>query len=219
MMKLLLVRHGLTEWNDAGRFQGQTDVPLSPTGRQQAQALGQRLSEEPLDLIYVSDLMRTVETARAVVAYHTCPVIVEPRLREIRFGKWEGMTYAEIARDDPETLRAWETRAPQVSGPGGETIAQLAGRIQSFLDDLGKEVADKIVLIVSHGGALQVMLCLLLGLPPNQYWQFRLSQASLSEAVLYPEGVIINRLNDTCHLESPSEPSLVTETQDPYAEK
>jgi alpha-ribazole phosphatase len=218
MMKLLLVRHGLTEWNDAGRFQGQADVPMNPTGRLQALALAQRLSKEPLDLIYVSDLQRTVETARAVVAYHTCPVIVEPRLREIRFGKWEGKTYAEIARDDPETLRAWETRAPQASGPGGETLAQLADRIQSFLDDLGQAAAGKTVLIVSHSGALQVMLCLLLGLSPTQYWQFRLSQGSLSEAILYPAGVMINRLNDTCHLESLSQPSLIPETQDPYAE-
>jgi len=201
-MKLLLVRHGLTDWNNDGRFQGQTDVPLNPSGGRQAQALGGRLAEEPLDVIFTSDLTRAVETAKAISAHHTCPVMIDPRLREIGFGKWEGQTYAEIARDDPETLRAWETHAPQASGPGGETLAQLAGRIQSFLDDLGKTAADKTVLIVSHGGALQVMLCLLLGLPPTHYWQFRLSQASLSEVAFSPAGAVLHHLNDACHLET-----------------
>jgi alpha-ribazole phosphatase len=200
MLKLLLVRHGLTEWNDDGRFQGQADIPMNPTGSQQVQALANRLSKEALDLIYTSDLQRTIETARAVAAFHTCPMIVDTRLREIRFGKWEGKTYAEIARDDSETLHAWETRSPQASGPGGETLAQLAGRIQSFLDDLGQAAAEKTVLIVSHGGALQIMLCLLLGLSPNHYWQFRLSQASLTEVRLSPAGTVLHHLNDTCHL-------------------
>jgi alpha-ribazole phosphatase len=201
MLKLLLVRHGLTDWNNDGRFQGQTDVPLNPSGEQQAQALGRRLAKEPLDVIFTSDLARAVDTARAISAGHTCPVVIDPRLREIRFGKWEGQTYAEIARSDPETLHTWETRDPQASGPGGETLNELAKRVQSFLDDLITKDARKTGLIVAHGGMLTVMLCLLLGLPPNRYWQFHLSQASVTE-VRFPSsgGVVLYHLNDTCHL-------------------
>jgi phosphoserine phosphatase len=203
MIKLLLARHGLTDWNKDNRFQGQADIPLNPTGAQQALALGQMLSTEALDRIYVSTLSRAGETARAIAAFHPCPVIVEPRLREISWGKWEGMTYAEIQQEYPEFLRMWETRDPEASSPGGESIAQLASRLQPFLDDLARDAAGKTVLIVSHGGVMQVMLCLLLGVSPGLYWQFRISQASLTE-VMYspPERGIIYRLNETCHLEA-----------------
>jgi 2,3-bisphosphoglycerate-dependent phosphoglycerate mutase len=201
MIKLLLVRHGLTEWNEDGRFQGQTDIPLNPTGQKQAQALGKRLALEPMDVIFTSDLGRAVETAKAIYAYHTCPVVIDPRLREIKFGAWEGQTYAEIERHDAERLHAWETRNPQASGPGGETLDELGGRVQSFLDDLARTYLEKTVLIVAHGGMLNVMLCLLLGLAPNRYWQFRLSQASLTEVKYSPPGAaVLYHLNDTCHL-------------------
>jgi len=201
MIKLLMARHGLTDWNKDNRFQGQADIPLNQTGVLQAQALGQMLSTELLDRIYVSTLARAGETARAISAFHPCPVMVEPRLREICWGKWEGLTYDEIQRDYPEYLRTWETRDPEASSPGGESITQLANRLQPFLTDLAQEADGKTVLVVSHGGVMQVMLCLLLGISPGLYWQFRISQASLSE-VMYspPERGVIYRLNETCHL-------------------
>ncbi len=199
-MKLLLVRHGLTDWNSDGRFQGQTDVPLNAAGKRQAEALAVRLSKESIDAIYASDLSRAADTANAIKAYHTCSVKVDVRLREIRFGAWEGQTSAQIFRDDPQTMRLWKTRAMEASVPGGETLGELAGRIRSFLDDLPREGANQTTIIVSHEGALNVMLCFLLGLSPAQFWRFRLAQASLTEVVSTSEGFVLNALSDTCHL-------------------
>jgi alpha-ribazole phosphatase len=199
-MRLLLARHGITDWNSDGRFQGQADIPMNSLGELQAQALGRRLAQEAFEEIFASDLARAVTTARLIAVYHSCPVVIDSRLREICFGKWEGLTYAEIAHTDPERLHAWETRDLQAAGPEGESLTQLAQRIQSFLDDLAKAHTEGTILIVSHGGALNVMLCLLLGMSPSQYWQFRLAQASLTEVAFAPGKTSLVHLNDTCHL-------------------
>jgi len=199
MIRLLLVRHGLTDWNAAQRFQGQHDVPLNLTGRQQAAALGERLAGEPIQAIYASDLQRAQATARAIAARHPCPVVVKPRLREISFGAWEGLTYAEIASGDPAMLAAWENNILENAPPGGETLNQLARRVQTVLDDLLAAHEGATLLLVAHGGPLQVLACLALGLPPEKYWMFHLSPGSLSEIAIYPQGGIVNLLNDTCH--------------------
>ena len=200
MTRLLLVRHGLTDWNAAQRFQGQHDIPLNPTGEQQAAALGERLAGEALQAIVASDLQRARVTARAIAAHHTCPVTVEPRLREISFGAWEGLTYAEIAGRDPAGLAAWEDNILENAPPGGETLRQLAERVQAALDELLKAHDGETLLLAAHGGPLQVLVCLALGLPPEKYWQFHLSPGSLSEIAIYPQGGILNLLNDACHV-------------------
>jgi alpha-ribazole phosphatase len=195
MTRLLLVRHGLTDWNAAQRFQGQHDVPLNATGQQQAAALAERLAGEPLQALVASDLQRARATAAAIAARHTCPMLFEPRLREISFGAWEGLTYAEIAATHPEVLAAWEKNILENAPPGGETLAQLAGRVQAVLDDLLVAHAGETLLLVAHGGTLQVLICLALGLPPEKYWQFHLLPGSLSEIAIYPQGGILNLLN------------------------
>jgi len=195
VIRLFLVRHGLTDWNAAQRFQGQHDVPLNETGQRQAAALAERLAGEPLQAIYASDLQRARATVQAIAARHTCPITIEPRLREISFGAWEGLTYAEIAAGDPAVLAAWENNILENAPPGGETLKQLSGRVQAVLDDLYLAHKDEILLLVAHGGTLQVLICLALGLPPEKYWQFHLSPGSLSEIAIYPQGGIINLLN------------------------
>jgi len=201
MTRLLLVRHGLTDWNAAQRFQGQCDIPLNQAGQRQAFALAARLAGESLQAIVTSDLQRAQATAQAIVACQTCPVVIEGRLREIGFGDWEGLTYAEIAICDPSGLAAWEEDILENAPPGGETLNQLAGRVQAALDELLLAHEGKTLLLVAHGGPLQVLVCLVLGLPPEMYWHFHLSPGSLSEIAVYPQGAIVNLLNDTRHLE------------------
>ena len=106
MVRLLLIRHAATAWTAQGRFQGQTDIPLSPHGRHQATALAQRLMAETLHMLYASDLLRAWETARAIAVPHALHVHAEPRLREMAFGRWEGLTYAEIEQQDAESRGA-----------------------------------------------------------------------------------------------------------------
>jgi len=146
-------------------------------------------------------LQRAQATAQAIAACQTCPVVIEPRLREIGFGDWEGLTYAEIAICDPSGLAAWEEDILENAPPGGETLNQLAGRVQAALDELLLAHEGETLLLVAHGGPLQVLVCLVLGLPPEMYWHFHLSPGSLSEIAVYPQGAIVNLLNDTCHLE------------------
>lgn len=202
MIHLLLVRHGMTSWNALGRLQGQSDIALNETGRRQSAALAARLANEPFDAIYASDLQRAWYTAQAIAAAHHRPVYPEPCLREIHFGEWEGLTYAEIQQRDPQAAAAWQEDLLGFAPPGGETLAQLTTRVQAFVEQMKREHAEQTILLVAHGGPLQVLLCLALGLPSSMYWQFHLAPASLSRLALYPQGAIVNLLNDPCHLDA-----------------
>ena len=202
-MRLLLARHGLTEWNSSHRYQGQQDVPLSPAGMSQACALSRRLESEHLDAVYSSDLSRAQETALTVVQRHPgLPVSIEPRLRELSFGAWEGLTHAEIEQAYPLQMAAWIENTVELAPPGGESMHQMGQRVQAVLDQLLRLHSGQTVLLVAHGGPLQILICLALGLPLQHYWQFRLANASLSEIAFYPAGGSMQRFNDTWHLES-----------------
>ncbi len=200
MVRLLLIRHAATAWTAQGRFQGQTDIPLSPHGRRQATALVQRLMAETLHMLYASDLQRAWETARAIAAPHVLPVHAEPRLREMAFGRWEGLTYAEMQQQDAQSLAAWERDQLHSAPPGGETLLQMAQRVRAAYASILVAGQDKTVGLVAHGGPLQLLLCRALGLPPQAYWQFAMSPASLSELCVYEKGAILTCLNDTHHL-------------------
>ena len=200
-MKLFIVRHGITDWNSDGRYQGQQDVPLNEAGLEQARRLSKRMAGETINAVYASDLERARQTAAEIAAFHTLPVTADARLREICFGRWEGRYFDEIAENDAETMSAWRARDnPDFYVPGGETITQVASRVKSFLDDLKKKNPGDTVVIVSHGGAASVLLCLLMGMPPIRYWQFHLYQATLTEISLKAGSVRMNYFNNSCHL-------------------
>lgn len=200
MPQLILTRHGETEWNVAHRFQGQSDVPLNARGRQQAAQLAQRLTAEHFDAIYASDLSRAWDTAQAIAAHHTCPLIAEPRLREGDFGEWEGCTFEELEQRDPEKVKAWMEDVGNFTPPGGETLPALAGRVAAAYTEIAKNhTDDETILLVAHGGSMQMLIRHLLDLPINKFWQFQLSHCSITKIAVYPEGAIINLFNDTCH--------------------
>lgn len=197
MTRIFLVRHGETAWNVEGRFQGQSDTPLNETGRQQADALGNYLKGKNLQVIYTSDLVRALNTARIIGAYHNVDIKPDPRLRELNFGSWEGMDYYEIQAKHPKELTDWQENILNTAPPGGESLEQLAKRVQAVYEHIIPTDLKGDILIVAHGGVLQVLLCYALNLPFQNYWQFHLDPGSLSEIAIYPEGVILNRLNIT----------------------
>lgn len=205
MTRFLLARHGLTDWNAGSRFQGQTDLALNETGLEQVGALGRCLASEPLAAIYTSGLRRARQTVQAVLAARPeqarCPVFEDSRLTEISFGDWEGLTYTEIQQRDPQALQNWLDDLYHVAPPGGESLQNMAARVQAAFQDMLKAYPQGTVLIVAHGGPLQTLICQALQVPAHKFWQFHLAPASLSDLSIYPEGAILNLLNATSHLE------------------
>jgi broad specificity phosphatase PhoE len=199
MLHLMLVRHGETEWNVQRRYQGQSDVPLSEIGNQQAESIAGRLAGQEIDVIYASDLKRAWQTAQVIAAQIGLDLISEPRLRELKFGILEGLTFEEAEEKYPEMITAWLddfNNTPERA----ETIDMFNARIVSLLDDLKRNHDEQVVLLVGHGGSLSEILRVVLGLSPEKRWYIQMENASLSEVLIAKDYVALNRLNDTCHL-------------------
>jgi alpha-ribazole phosphatase len=158
MTTLALVRHGQTDWNLEGRYQGQTDLPLNAAGLEQARALAASLDGRAFDAIYSSDLQRAEVTARIIAERLKLPLHTDPRLREINQGEWEGMLVAEIKT---RYAQVWTTRLddPENSrSPGGESIGEVSQRMWEAADDIARQWPDGKILVVSHGMALATLL-------------------------------------------------------------
>jgi alpha-ribazole phosphatase len=201
MTHLFLIRHGETDHNVQKRFQGHSDMGLNQRGEAMANALQKHLADASFSAVFSSDLRRAAQTAGIIAEPHDWTMIQDQRLREMDFGEWEGLTYGEIEERTPDELAAWEADMTATPPPGGETLGEFSNRVEAALNDLTKGYPEENILIVSHGGVLQVICCLAMEIPPTKYWQFRVGLASLSKISFYPQGAIINQLNDTGHLE------------------
>ncbi len=201
MSRLFLVRHGSTELNSARRFQGHSDVELSATGHKQVERLRDRLAAEKIDLIYSSDLKRALVTAEIISSGHDLEVVTCSELREINYGSVEGLTFEEISIRYPEVAGQCTDWSVQLKFPGGEGFGELRERVSEFLDRLKQHTPEQTILIASHGGPLRLLVCQLLGIGLECWWQIRFDNASLSVVETYPRGAILSLLNDTSHLE------------------
>jgi broad specificity phosphatase PhoE len=143
---ILLARHGETDWNRDGRWQGWADPPLNETGRAQARALAEQLRGVPFDAVYSSDLARAHETAEIVAAPHAVPVVADPGLREIDIGSWSGLTRAEI-----------DERFPAGERPDGETRDRHAARVLKAVERIARANPGRRILLVTHGGTMRAL--------------------------------------------------------------
>ena len=198
-MKLILVRHGETNWNVAQRYQGQSNVPLNNVGQWQAQQVAQTLAKQSIEQVISSDLQRAQATARPIAVIHHTPIQFDSRWRELNFGTWEGLTYAEIMARNADYFQQWVENPMEVAPPAGETLTSYSQRVASAWQQIEQSKARTIVL-VAHSGSLQLLLCYLLHLPPTAHWQFKLDHASLSYLQIYPTGAKLVTLNNTQHL-------------------
>jgi 2,3-bisphosphoglycerate-dependent phosphoglycerate mutase len=203
-MRLLLVRHGETVWNQENRWQGQADVPLSEAGQKQALQLARRLCAErrPVHAIYASDLARAWRTSEILGEALGVTPIPESGWREMNIGVWSGLTSAEvIARHaaDWERLRAGE----DLPRGGGETFAQFQGRILESVTQLSARHRGEQVVIVTHGGAVRAFLLHCRKLPLNQFRQVeKIGNLGLSEVTVLADGeATIHSVNDLSHLD------------------
>ena len=162
MTTLLLVRHGETDWNREGRWQGGSDTSLNELGREQAQALAAELDGD-IDVIYSSDLARARETAEIIAAKVGRDVRLDPRLRERGFGAWEGLTGPEIEERFGDALRLWRAGG----GPGAddaESFEEFSDRVNDFVDEVVRTHPGEQVLVVSHGGSIRAIHAAAVGL-------------------------------------------------------
>jgi alpha-ribazole phosphatase len=203
-MRLLLVRHGETQWNSQNRYQGHADVPLNDKGLQQARLLSHRLAKYDLQAIYSSDLQRAWATAQAIARAHSCPILAEPDLREMSFGVWQSLTYAEIQAQHPQSVQAWQADPLEHGPEGGENLNLLFERVCNALGKIKALHPEGTVLAVTHGGPIKMAVCQALGLSPGSGWQLLVSNASLSILEYYPEGAILTLFNDISHLDEES---------------
>jgi broad specificity phosphatase PhoE len=200
--RLVLVRHGVTDWNREGRFQGHLDPPLGEDGRREAALLADRLGSDALlrpERIVSSPLQRAAQTAAAIGDTIGSAVETDERLIEIGQGEWEGRTHAELELVDAERYRAWRNAAGIRQPPGGETIESALARVSDLIDSLGEDDGGTICL-VSHGGTLRVLARVLLDLADDRSWALDVDNASIGVAARAGSRWRLDRWNDTRHL-------------------
>jgi broad specificity phosphatase PhoE len=152
---ILLARHGETDWNAVGRWQGHTDRSLTELGRRQAAELAERLADVELDAVYSSDLLRAVETAEPVAKRLGLPLQTLPELREVDVGTWAGLTRDEVAERFPDGFRRWSEW--QTGWEDGETYDEMGERVVGAVLRLAGEHPGERILVVSHGGAIRAL--------------------------------------------------------------
>lgn len=170
MTRILLVRHGETDWNAAGLHQGTTDQPLNEHGRAQLRDLAVELAGERVSAVYGSPLRRSRETAEAIAASHGLDVNVMPDLREISYGLWQGKTHNWCLRQNPGLANRWITDPWTVRFPGGESLDDVASRAIAALDSLCADHPEATVVVSGHGHVNRVLLIHSLRLPRSEFW-------------------------------------------------
>lgn len=165
MTEFWLVRHGQTLWNVEGRSQGSIDIELNECGLSQARLAAQQLKTICFEAVYSSPLKRAYRTAEIIAAECRTPVQVDCRLAELSMGVWEGMLFSEILQHYPTQIAERETDPLHARAPGGETVLELCERMAQAAADIATAHPLGPVLIVSHGLALAVLLCVIKGIP------------------------------------------------------
>ncbi len=204
MTRLILVRHGETEWNRLRRVQGgNSNTPLNETGKQQAECLGLRLKSEPIQAIYSSPLERAVDTAQAIAGHHQLDVTLEPDLREFDLGELEGIKTEDLMsksfREILITNRQGEI-LPRV--PGGESLAEVQQRAWSAVQQAISQHPDGVIVVVSHYFALSTIVCTALNLPLPEMERLRLHGGSVSTLLFDGQVPRLVLFNDTSHLKT-----------------
>lgn len=178
MKRLLVLRHGRTEWNANGRFQGQLDPPLDALGRSQAETVARHLAHLKPAEILTSDLARAYETADALADLCGINAVREPRLREMHLGAWQGLTREEVIARFPDGFQRWvngslEARPAGENGVVGETYTDVGVRIRELAAEVTERLDDgDLAVFVTHGGTTRAFLGAMLGMPEDVWWRF-----------------------------------------------
>ncbi|MBK8901673.1 MAG: histidine phosphatase family protein [Anaerolineaceae bacterium] len=199
-LTILLLRHGQTAWNQAGRWQGHADIPLNETGQKQAEALCQRLRSWPIDTIYTSDLQRCVQTAVPLANELGIEPIKTELWRERDVGDFSGLTGDQAREQFPEIWAG--ARRGMIDPPNGEAFAEVLSRAWHAFESVLAAHNEGMVAVISHGGLLHALLGQVMGIDPGLYGRFSMrGNTGLSIVEVNERGPVVTRLNDTSHLE------------------
>lgn len=217
-IKLILIRHGESDSNAQRKFSGFQDVGLTEKGIWQAERLSYRLKKVPVDAVYCSDLKRAIHTADIVFGNRNIDMLINPNLREMNFGIWEGKTFEEIKLKEEAKFTSWIENPDERSIiPQGESLAILKERVMAEVNRIlqehkDKEI-DKTIAIVCHGGAIRIILCNALNLELKNLWYIQQKSTALNVIDYYDDRGVISLLNDTAHLEDWWENGLKANTE------
>jgi broad specificity phosphatase PhoE len=204
VVRIILVRHGQTEWN-AGRragehFRGRTDIALNRTGEAQAQAVADCLASLDVQAVYASPLQRAMNTARPVADAHGLNVEPCEGLLDIDYGQWAGRSHESVALQWPELYQQWRTAPHRVQIPDGESLADVRHRVRAGLDRILDRHQRGIVVLVGHQVVNKVLVCALLGLDDNAFWRIRQDTGCINRFDYDGEAWTVLTLNELCHL-------------------
>ena len=199
---LIAIRHGETEWNREGRFQGHLNSALNAEGLAQAHALGARLAAEHIDLLLSSDLGRALQTASAIAAHSGHEVVIEPRLRERRMGIFQGLTPAEVQARHPEEYARFSSHDPDYAIPGGESMRQLYERSVACFTELAERHAGLTLAVVTHGGVLAMFYRHARAMPLDAPRDFPLHNTGINRFLRRLGAWELRSWGDIAHLEN-----------------
>ncbi|SEA20218.1 alpha-ribazole phosphatase [Selenomonas ruminantium] len=201
MTKVIFIRHGQTEWNVTGRYQGQSDVKLTEDGKKQAEKLADNFPVAKVDAIYASDLCRAMVTAETIAAKFGLKVQAEPAFRELSFGDWEGLTYQQIVDKWEEAMANFLQRPDILEIPGGESFPAVQQRAMKRLNELIEKHDGQTIVVVAHGAVLRTMLTAALHMPLQYLWSIRQFNTAVN-IVRYDADAnpTVELLNSTAHL-------------------
>lgn len=202
--RVIALRHGETMWNVDTRIQGQTDIPLNPTGRWQAQRLAQALGEEGISAVYTSDLSRAHETAQTLSTALGVSLQADEGLRERAFGEFEGLTYDQIAARWPDASRRWRQREPEFGPRGGETLSTFYQRCVDTAHRLAMLHPGQTIALVAHGGVLDCLYRAATRLDLSAPRTWKIGNASINRLLHSEEGFHLVGWADTQHLDEES---------------
>jgi len=208
--RIIAVRHGETAWNVDTRIQGHLDIALNDTGLWQARQLARALADQPVTAIYTSDLQRARATAQAVADATGAPLTPEPGLRERSFGELQGRTFAEIEAELPAQALRWRKRDPHFAPEGGESLVALRERISATTHRLAAQHPGGLVVLVAHGGVLDVLYRLATGQELQAPRTWLLANAAINRLLWTPEGLTLVGWADTQHLDSAAHDETTT---------
>lgn len=210
--RIVLIRHGETDWNTETRIQGHTDIALNGRGRWQAQRVGAALAEEGLQAVYSSDLQRAHATALAVAQACGLSVQVSTRLRERAFGSFEGRTFADIEAEWPEAAQRWRQRDPSFGPPGGEALQAFYDRCVQAVHGLAAAHEGQAVAMVAHGGVLDCLYRAATGQALNAPRTWGMANAGINRLLRAGDVLTLVGWADVGHLEGEPSADEIHET-------